>query len=76
MTETPFYCEACRQWIPRPPARNLFGDVETERIVVGGICKACCAKGWDYDIHLQVVMREDQDEPGTTLKKTTTLVSK
>ena len=50
---TPFFCDACRKWIPHQPDKNLFGDVETEKIVVGGICPACCLEGWDYDAQLR-----------------------
>ena len=59
---TPFLCDACHQWIPRPPDKNLFG--EFEQVVVNGICQSCCADGWDYDSTLKVkqyadTLRED-----------------
>jgi hypothetical protein len=62
---TPFLCDACHQWIPRPPDTNLYG--EFEQTVVNGICPPCCADGWDYDSHLKVKQYDDEEESSTNV---------
>jgi len=49
---TPLWCEACRQWVPAPPA-ELFAQK------VLGICQRCSAAGWDYDAGLKAVQYVD-----------------